>query len=95
MSSRGMSPPKPIASADVAWTEWPEVPRFTLRYRHLSRAALGEYCRIGVAIEALPPASRPATASSMPAMPRGARPRPAGDLRPPGEPLVANTMSAF
>jgi uncharacterized cupin superfamily protein len=47
--------PKPISSRDVAWTELSEVPRFGLRYRHLSLAALGVDYRVGVAIEELPP----------------------------------------
>ena len=37
-------------------------PRFSLRYRHLSRAALGDHYRVGVAIEELPPGSRSAPA---------------------------------
>ena len=44
----------PISIDDVAWTEWSDVPRFGLRYKHLSLAALGEDYRIGVAIEELP-----------------------------------------
>lgn len=46
---------KPISSRDVAWVEWSEVPRFAVRYRHLTRAAVGENYRIGVAIEELGP----------------------------------------
>ncbi len=48
-------PPKPFSALDVAWEEWSEVPRFGLRWRHLSRAALGDEYRVGVAIEELPP----------------------------------------
>src|SRR3954470_2381425 len=48
-------PPKPLASLDVPWTESFDVPRFGLRWRHLSRAALGEGYRVGVAIEELGP----------------------------------------
>jgi uncharacterized cupin superfamily protein len=48
-------PPKPLSSLDVPWTESSEVPRFGLRWRHLSRAALGEGYRVGVAIEELGP----------------------------------------
>src|SRR5829696_4671265 len=54
MPTGKIAPPKPISSLDVAWTEWSEVPRFGLRYRHLSGAALGETYRVGVAIEELP-----------------------------------------
>jgi uncharacterized cupin superfamily protein len=46
---------KPISSDDVAWTEWSDVPRFAIRYRHLSLATLGEDYRVGVAIEELAP----------------------------------------
>ena len=49
------TPTKPFSSLDVAWTEWSEAPRFALRCRHLSRAALGEDYRVGVAIEELAP----------------------------------------
>lgn len=54
--------PGPISSLDVAWEEWSEVPRFGLRYRHLSRAALGADYRVGVAIEELPPGKQSAPA---------------------------------
>ena len=57
------SPPlTPISSHDVPWTEWSEVPRFGLRYRHLTRAAVGEDYRVGVAIEELPPGKQSAPA---------------------------------
>lgn len=46
---------KPIATADIAWTEWSDVPRFGVRYKHLSAAALGDGYRVGVAVEELPP----------------------------------------
>jgi uncharacterized cupin superfamily protein len=49
------APLKPIATSDIPWTEFSEVPRFGVRWRHLSRAALGEGYRVGVAIEELPP----------------------------------------
>lgn len=52
----------PICAEDVAWTEWSDVPRFGVRYRHLSLAALGETYRIGVAIEELPPGMQTAPA---------------------------------
>ena len=52
----------PISIDDVPWTEWSDVPRFGLRYKHLSLAALGEDYRIGVAIEELPPGMQTAPA---------------------------------
>ena len=55
MSTEKIAPPKPISSLDVAWEEWSEVPRFGVRYRHLTRAAVGEGYRVGVAIEELRP----------------------------------------
>jgi uncharacterized cupin superfamily protein len=55
MPTETTPPLEPIASSDVPWTEFSEVPRFGLRWRHLSRAALGEDYRVGVAIEELPP----------------------------------------
>ena len=53
MSAEKTTLPKPISSLDIAWTEWSEAPRFALRYRHLSRAAIGDDYRVGVAIEEL------------------------------------------
>jgi uncharacterized cupin superfamily protein len=53
MSTERIAPPKPISSLDVAWEEWSEVPRFGVRYRHLTLAAIGEDYRVGVAIEEL------------------------------------------
>jgi uncharacterized cupin superfamily protein len=53
---------KPISCDDVPWTEWSEVPRFGLRYRHLSLAAMGEHYRVGVAIEELDPGKQTAPA---------------------------------
>jgi uncharacterized cupin superfamily protein len=55
MSTAKNAPPKPISSLDVAWEEWFEVPRFGVRYRHLTRAVIGEDYRVGVAIEELEP----------------------------------------
>ena len=55
MSEEKTAPPKPIASSDVPWEVWSDVPRFAIRYRHLSLAALGEAYRVGVAIEELAP----------------------------------------
>src|SRR3546814_1290723 len=48
-------PPTPLASSDIPWQVWSDVPRFAVRYRHLSLAALGEAYRVGVAIEELAP----------------------------------------
>ena len=31
MPTEQLSPPRPISSHDVAWTEWSDVPRFGLR----------------------------------------------------------------
>jgi uncharacterized cupin superfamily protein len=63
MSTRTPStPPQPLSSADVAWTEWSDVPRFGVRYRHLSSTALGEDHRVGVAIEELAPGRQTAPA---------------------------------
>jgi uncharacterized cupin superfamily protein len=53
-------PPKPIASADVPWEEWSEVPRFGVRYRPLALNRIGEDYHVGVAIEELPPGKRTA-----------------------------------
>src|SRR5918995_6944810 len=55
MSTEKTAPPKPFSSLDVPWTEWSDAPRFALRYRHLSRAAMGDDYRVGVAIEELAP----------------------------------------
>jgi uncharacterized cupin superfamily protein len=55
MSTEKIAPPKPMSSFDVPWEGWSEGPRFGERYRHLSRAAMGESYRVGVAIEELAP----------------------------------------
>ncbi len=55
MSTEKVTPLKPLSSLDVAWEEASEGSRFALRYRHLSRAAIGEDYRVGVAIEELAP----------------------------------------
>jgi uncharacterized cupin superfamily protein len=55
MSTEKIAPPKPISSRDIAWTEWSDVPRFAVRYRHLTLAAIGEGYHVGVAIEELGP----------------------------------------
>jgi uncharacterized cupin superfamily protein len=52
----------PISIDDIAWSEWSDVPRFGLRYKHLSLAVLGEGYRIGVAIEELEPGMQTAPA---------------------------------
>ncbi|MGV3549818.1 cupin domain-containing protein [Rhizobium sp.] len=52
----------PISAEDVPWTEWSDVPRFAVRYRHLSEAVLGPNHKIGVAIEELPPGMQTAPA---------------------------------
>ena len=44
------APPKLIASRDLAWTEWSDIPRFATRYQHLTRAVLGDDYHVGVAI---------------------------------------------
>jgi uncharacterized cupin superfamily protein len=53
-------PLKPIGSNDVPWSEWSDVPRFAVRYKHLSLAALGETYHVGVAIEELAPGKQSA-----------------------------------
>jgi uncharacterized cupin superfamily protein len=55
MSAERITPVQPFSSQGVAWEEWSEGSRFGQRYRHLSRAAMGENYRVGVAIEELPP----------------------------------------
>jgi uncharacterized cupin superfamily protein len=54
------SPLKPIATDDVPWSEWADVPNFAVRYRHLTMAALGETYHVGVAIEELAPGKQSA-----------------------------------
>ncbi len=55
MSIEKIAPLAPMSSLEVAWEEWSDIPRFGVRYRHLSRAAMGEDYRVGVAIEELAP----------------------------------------
>ena len=62
MPTENAKPCKPISSSDVAWTEWSEVPRFGIRYRHLTLATLGEDYHVGVAIEELGPGLQTAPA---------------------------------
>jgi uncharacterized cupin superfamily protein len=47
-------PIKPVAIDSITWTEWSDVPRFAVRYRHLSLATIGDDYHVGVAIEELP-----------------------------------------
>jgi uncharacterized cupin superfamily protein len=62
MPDASEKPIEPIASDSIGWTEWADVPRFGLRYRHLSETLLGQNHRIGVAIEELPPGKQTAPA---------------------------------
>jgi uncharacterized cupin superfamily protein len=62
MSTEPIASPKPISSHDVPWTEWSDVPRFNIRYKHLSLAAMGETYHVGVAIEELGPGKQSAPA---------------------------------
>jgi uncharacterized cupin superfamily protein len=55
MSTEKSVPARPISSLDVAWEEWSDVPRFSIRYRHLTLAATGEKYHVGVSIEELGP----------------------------------------
>lgn len=50
----------PISSHDVPWTDGSGVPGFSIRYRHLTQAVLGDKYQIGVAIEELAPGNRSA-----------------------------------
>ena len=54
--------PRPIATADIPWTEWSDVPRFGLRWRHLPLAVGCTGYHVGVAIEELPPGMQSAPA---------------------------------
>jgi uncharacterized cupin superfamily protein len=55
MLQQELTVPKPRSSADIAWEEFSDIPRFTSRYRHLTSAALGDNYQVGVAIEELGP----------------------------------------
>jgi uncharacterized cupin superfamily protein len=55
MAIEKSAPPKPISLRDVAWEKCSEGSRFGERYRHLTRAAIGDSYRIGVSIEELEP----------------------------------------
>jgi uncharacterized cupin superfamily protein len=52
----------PIPTSDIAWTEFSEVPRFGVRYRHLTLATMGKDYHVGVAIEELGPGRQSAPA---------------------------------
>lgn len=60
MSHDETQPILPIASERVPWTESRELPRFQARYRHLTRALMGDRYQIGVTIEELFPGSQSA-----------------------------------
>ena len=62
MATEIVLPPKPIAALDVPWTEWSDVPRFGVRYRHLTRAVVGADYHVGVVIEELGPGRQSAPA---------------------------------
>lgn len=53
MTQEGKASFHPIASSDVPWTEFAEVPAVGVRYRHLTRAIMGKDYRVGIAIEEL------------------------------------------
>jgi uncharacterized cupin superfamily protein len=56
MSTEKTAAPKPISSLDIGWEEWSPAPRFGMRSKHLTRAAIGsENYRVGVAVEELAP----------------------------------------
>ncbi|WP_374314503.1 cupin domain-containing protein [Dongia sp.] len=55
MSQQETIVPKPLSSADIAWEEFSDIPRFASRYRHLTSTALGDNYQVGVAIEELGP----------------------------------------
>lgn len=46
---------KPVAAESVPWEEWSKGSRFGSRYRHLTKAVMGEGYHVGVAIEELLP----------------------------------------
>jgi len=57
MSSEKTAPSfPPVAVESVAWKEFGQGPRFALRYRHLTRAVVGDRpYHVGVCVEELPP----------------------------------------
>lgn len=55
-------PHPPISVESVAWEAWQEVPRFGVRYKHLTSAVLGDDYHVGVAVEELAPGKQSAPA---------------------------------
>lgn len=53
--TRKPSPYHPIATESVPWETWERGEKFGSRFRHLTKAAVGEPYHVGVAIEELPP----------------------------------------
>jgi uncharacterized cupin superfamily protein len=62
MSTDQKAPPKPISSREVAWEQYSPTPRFGTRWKHLTRATIGENYHVGVAIEELQPGMQSAPA---------------------------------
>ncbi|NOT41174.1 MAG: cupin domain-containing protein [Alphaproteobacteria bacterium] len=63
MSTENETPPHPpISLENVAWEAWQDVPRFAVRYRHLTSAVLGDDYHVGVAVEELQPGMQSAPA---------------------------------
>lgn len=46
---------RPLSVDDVAWEDWSEGARFGSRFRHLTRAAMGDNYHVGMQIEELSP----------------------------------------
>lgn len=55
MTRNEAAPLRPIVADEIPWQEWSDVPNFSVRFRHLTQAALGDNYHVGVAIEELPP----------------------------------------
>jgi uncharacterized cupin superfamily protein len=62
VSTDEKKPRPPISSENVAWEDWNEVPRFGVRFRHLTSAAIGADYHVGFAIEELAPGKQSAPA---------------------------------
>ena len=62
MANETTAPAKPISSNDLPWEEWSDIPRFSVRYKHLTRAAVGTDYHVGVIIEELEPGRQSAPA---------------------------------
>ena len=62
MASETIAPAKPISSDDLPWEEWTDAPRFSVRYKHLTRAAVGDDYHVGILIEELGPGKQSAPA---------------------------------